>query len=169
MTLKTQLEKSLSNLLKQQTGSAAVTLTVSNTARTVSLEIDFITLENIGSTISEIRFVCQSLQHSTDTLKTWAQDLSDRISYLMESLGLIEIDAQNGTALVRSKTPTQSQNSRDYFEMLLELNKRGGLSLKRYRYRTGNSQRIAVEMCLTHEVLYRLAEDLEETAPVGTP
>jgi hypothetical protein len=100
---------------------------------------------------------------SPQALKDWADRLTKRVTYLMEPLKVIEIDAAGGEVQVRSQSPTPRIDERGYYEMRLFRN--GSLRLERFAYDDASRQRRAVPCQLTREVLERLADDV--AASVG--
>lgn len=93
---------------------------------------------------------------SMEKLKEVAEQLSGRLTYLLEAVGPVEFDADRCTVQMRSKPPQRDEDSAAYYELLVE---RGGqLSLCRYRKAPGQP-REAVPAVFTQEVLLRLVDD----------
>jgi hypothetical protein len=93
-----------------------------------------------------------------DVLLRQAGEIEKRISYLLESFRLVEIDEVNGSAQVRSITPYKKGDERLYYEVLL----RGGnnLTFSRYRKEHQTGKREMVPCHLTLEIFERLVDDL---------
>ncbi len=87
-----------------------------------------------------------------------AKSLSERLTYLMEPIRPIEIDADACVAQLRSSPPQRDDDGRSYYELTV---RRGGdISLVRYRKEPGTPrQQIAANV--TREVLLRLVDDFE--------
>ncbi len=82
--------------------------------------------------------------------------LSARLTYLMEPIAPIEIDAAACVVQLRSNPPQRDDDGRSYYELLV---RRGGeITLTRYRKENGGPRR-RVAATLTREVLLRLASD----------
>ena len=89
-------------------------------------------------------------------LQSASQALCQRVTYLLEPVSPIEIDATGCVVQMRSNPPHKDDNGLKYYELTL---RRGGcVSLCRYEKQPGNA-RAVVPATLTHEVLSRLVED----------
>ena len=93
-----------------------------------------------------------------ERLERMAKALSERLTYLMEPIRPIEIDADACVAQLRSSPPQRDDDGRSYYELTV---RRGGeISLCRFRKEPGTPrQNIAANV--TREVLLRLADDFE--------
>jgi hypothetical protein len=136
----------------------------------LSMQVDFTAVDSMSCSFSEIQLFVPSLQNATfDTLKKWAEQLSQRITYLLENIGPLEYDPAAGEVLIRSTPPSQLPTGTQYFEIILSSKSSGTFSLKRYRSTKGQPGRDAVEITVTHEVLLKLTDDLIATIPAGKP
>jgi hypothetical protein len=81
-----------------------------------------------------------------------------RISYLGETLEIIEIEEAEGRAVLRSNPPRTEEARISFFEMVLDRGE--GLSLTRYVYDRQRSERSPVPASITRETLERLLQDL---------
>jgi len=95
---------------------------------------------------------------STDALKSWGDRLAARLTYLMEPLAVIEVDALGGEVELRSASPSSRASVRSYYEV--RLRREGTLRLARIAYDTEARSRRAIPCQLTREALERLADDL---------
>ena len=128
--------------------------------------IDFTAVDTMSCSFRELRLRVPSLAGcDTDTLRQWAQNLSQRVTYLLENLGPIEIDTTAGKLLVRSTPPDQQPDGTRFYEILLESNTTGNFSLRRYESIKGSPGRSQVDIHTTHEVLLKLVDDLVDTVP----
>ncbi len=92
-------------------------------------------------------------------VKTRAEQICARVTGLLEPLRVVEVDAPNNTALLRSERPGQIGDERFYYELLL--NGDGGSTLSRYQTpQEGQPRRQQVAFTLTHEALGKLVGDL---------
>jgi hypothetical protein len=98
---------------------------------------------------------------SAGDLRAWGDRLAARLTYLMEPLVVIEVDAEGGEAELRSKSPTARDDVRVYYEV--RLRREGTLNLRRVAYDPSDRRRKAVACQLTREALERLADDLVAT------
>jgi len=95
---------------------------------------------------------------STDALKGWGDRLAARLTYLMESLVVLEVDAEGGEVELRSQSPSSRDMVRTYYEV--HLRREGTLLLRRVAFEASSRRRSTVACQLTREALERLADDL---------
>ena len=95
---------------------------------------------------------------SPQALQGWGDRLAARLTYLMEPLVVLEVDAQAGEAELRSQSPTPRGDRRSFYEV--RLRREGSLRLRRIAYDEQARRRQAVPCQMTLEVLERLADDL---------
>ncbi|MFK7819356.1 MAG: hypothetical protein AB8G99_11610 [Planctomycetaceae bacterium] len=163
-----QITTDLEFELQKQIGlTASVPVTISATEPGVAgLEIDFVAIDSMSCSFVELRLTVPSLMNAApDKLKTWGDGLCQRVTYLLENIGPLECDEDAGELLIRSTTPQQLQNGAKYYEVILQANANGSFTLKRYEFEKGTPGRTAVNIQLTHEVLFKLVDDLLDTIP----
>lgn len=132
------------------------------------IEAELAAVDSVGCRVVEVRAEVPKLANASfDVLKTWGEALSRRISYLLETLSLLEADEEHGEVLIRSNPPDRQGSATAYYEVLLRQDGPGRFALRRFEAQKGISGRTKTEMQLTHEVLKRLARDLVETVPAG--
>ncbi len=121
------------------------------------LECHLLALEPLACAVTRLTLRCDKLAGmSSDGLKQVAENLSLRLTYLLEPISPIETDAEGCTVQLRSNPPQKDADSTSYYELLVS---RGGeLSLCRYT-RAAQSARTIVPAQITREVLLRLAGD----------
>ncbi len=79
-----------------------------------------------------------------------------RLTYLMEPIAPIEIDAAACVVQLRSNPPQRDDDGRSYYELIV---RRGGeIALTRYRKESGDARR-QIAATVTREVLLRLVSD----------
>ncbi|MAT14055.1 MAG: hypothetical protein CMJ46_02150 [Planctomyces sp.] len=128
------------------------------------IDLDLTAVEQLSCSLSTLRLTPPAGGNlSLQTLEDWAKDLSTRLTYLLENVSPIEIDPTSQKILVRSSQPSQQGNSKQYYEMLLAVDPQGCLVLRRYQISGNQSNRTAVDLVFTREVLTRLLDDLEES------
>ncbi len=99
---------------------------------------------------------------SAASLRPHAEQLCERLQYLLEPLQLIEDDPASGHCQVRSMPPTIGPDkTRTYFELAVSPN---SISLCRYQSVPGEPRR-AIAAMLTSETLTRLTLDLIDLLP----
>jgi hypothetical protein len=131
----------------------------------LTLRIDFTVVDSLSCAFRELALEVPGLQSAAfSKLEEWARGLSRRITYLLEQIGPLELDPGAGEVLIRSTPPDQLPDGAQYYEIMLS--QKGGLFLlRRYRSIKGTPGRTAVDMQVTHEVLFKLVDDLEDTIP----
>jgi hypothetical protein len=89
-------------------------------------------------------------------IKRIAEDLSGRLTYLLESIRPIETDPEHCVVQLRSSPPRREEDKSSYYELIVE--RAGALSLRRYEKPSGEVRR-QVPILLTREVFRRLLGD----------
>lgn len=95
---------------------------------------------------------------TADSLRAWGDRVAKRLTYLMEPLVVLEVDAEAGEVELRSQAPTPRDDRKSYYEV--RLHRQGSLNLRRVAFDETTRRRSDVECQLTREVLERLADDL---------
>ena len=166
MSLRNEIASELNRLIGT-TSPATVTAT---DASGLEMRIDFTAVDSMSCSFLQIElFVPHLRQAAFDALKQWADSLSKRITYLLENIGPLEYDPDAGQVLIRSTSPSQLPDGTQYYEIVLSTRSGGNFSLRRYRSTKGQPGRDVVDVTVTHEVLLKLADDLVDTLPSGTP
>lgn len=131
-----------------------------------AVEVDFIAVDTLGCAFRELRVTADELKDCAfDRLKTWAENLCRKVTYLLEHIGPLEADAEASTVLVRSTPPTKAPDQTTFYEMLVQAP--GVLSLRRYARPAGHGDRQPRDMQVTHEVLVRLVQDIVAAVPTA--
>ncbi|VAX39560.1 hypothetical protein MNBD_PLANCTO02-1381 [hydrothermal vent metagenome] len=134
----------------------------------VQIEIDFVAVDSMSCALQEIRLnVPQFVDADFDILRQWAEALSQRVTYLLENIGPLELDADAGQVLIRSTPPQKQGGTTLFYEVLLKSHAGGNFSLKRYESKSGAGGRQPVDLQTTHELLRKLIVDLIDTIPVS--
>ena len=100
---------------------------------------------------------------SAGALRGWGDRLAARLTYLMEPLVVLEVDAEAGEAELRSQAPTARDDRRSFTEV--RLRRDGTLHLRRLAFETATRRRGVVASQMTLEALERLADDLVACSP----
>jgi hypothetical protein len=163
MSFRNDLSLALASL-RGLSGTTPSSITLRNAAG-LSLRIEFTVVDTLSCAFQELALEVPALQSAAFTaLQSWAQNLSRRITYLLEQIGPLEFDPNAGEVLIRSTPPDQLADGTQYYEIMLS-QKGGVFLLKRYRSIKGTPGRSPVEIQITHEVLFKLVDDLEDTIP----
>jgi hypothetical protein len=123
------------------------------------LTCDLVERNSLAVAFQVLRVATPELAAATSaSLERIAKNLSERLTYLMEPIRPIEIDADACIAQLRSSPPQRDDDGRSYYELTV---RRGGeIALSRFRKEAGTPrQQIAANV--TREVLLRLVDDFE--------
>lgn len=132
----------------------------------VRLTVEFVAVDSLSCAFRELWLhVPQLVGKELAILKQWADALSNRVTYLLENIGPLEVDKLGDKILIRSTPPDRSTGATKFYEVLLSAKSNGTFSLKRFAFEPGSSGRQLVDIQLTHEVLLKLIRDLLETVP----
>lgn len=152
--------------LKALVGSAMPATLQAADPTGVEVRLELSQVDPLGCALTELALFVPALQNAAfDALRQWATGLSQKITYLLESLGPLEFDPQAGTVLIRSTPPDQLASGTQYYEIMLSSQGAGTFKLRRYRSTKGQPGRDGVDMLLTHEVILKLVDDLIATIP----
>jgi hypothetical protein len=128
-----------------------------------TVEVDFTAVDLLGCAFRELRVAVNELNGvPSERLKTWADHLCRKVTYLLEHIGPLEVDAQAQTVLIRSTPPSRLPAQTAFYEILVKAP--GILSLKRYTRAAGEPDRLPCDIRITHEVLMKLVDDLVDFA-----
>ncbi len=158
MTLKSQLQTALADIAPFAEGLQPVAISESGQ----HLSADLAALDALALAFNHLTLTSSALAAaSLDQLKKVADNLSKRLTYLLEPISPIEIDADQCVVQLRSNPPQRDDNGTQYYELLV---RRGGeLSLRRYQKQPGGV-RGSIPAHVTREVFLRLASDFSEAA-----
>lgn len=167
MSLRADLQRELTRLRGL---NVAAPVAVSVPSAGVSLQVDFLAVDSLGCSLEQIQLDVPAMNGAAfNALKTWAERLSRRITYLLEQIGPLEYDEPAGEVLIRSTPPSQLPDGTQFYEILLQSHSGGRFCLRRYESVKGQPGRSQVPLTMTHEVLLKLADDLVDTIPAGSP
>ena len=151
MNLQQQLARELSSI-----GSGGATaITASDPPKTLSC--DLAARDSLAISFNDLRVASDSLSGvDAKTLERLGNELAAKLTYLMEPISPVEIDAEQCVVQLRSNPPQRNDDGRSYYELLV---RRGGeISLARYRKENGGA-REPIVATVTREVLLRLVGD----------
>jgi len=95
-------------------------------------------------------------------LGAWATAIADRVTGLLESLKVIEIDPERQEAQVRSEHPSQREDRLFYYEVVLRSTTEA--VVRRFMGGSHGHKREQVAFALTHEALAKLVGDISAAA-----
>jgi hypothetical protein len=114
-------------------------------------------LDSLACAFAHLSLSTDALAGATpDRLRSLAEALSKRVTYLLEPVSPIEVDAEQSVVQLRSNPPQRGEGQSSYYELLV---RRGGeISLRRYAKDKGQPRQV-VPANVTREVLLRLVGD----------
>ena len=134
------------------------------------LEIDFVAVESLSCAFRELRFAAPDLHDaSLSVLQAWSRTVCERITYLLEHIGPLEVDSLSMTVLIRSTPPERDGGRVSFYEIVVQ--PAGCLILRRFSRTRGEFERQPQDIRVTHEVLRKLVQDLVSSvpAPISRP
>ena len=166
MSIRDDILHELAALASQGGAGGWAAATTHRNGTPVHVRVDVSLVEQLGCQLESVTLSSPSLASvSVGDLKDWSQRLAGRLTYLLESLGPLEIDEEAGQLLMRSRHPQQLADGCEYYELMLAESGGDAVSLRRYRSTKGTPGRDGVDMTLTREVVGRLVDDLIDTMP----
>jgi hypothetical protein len=153
------LSKKIAAALDENTKAYVLPCTVTVEENPHRLTLHLTALDTVGLGFTALEFATSSRpEWSSEALKSWGDRIASRVTYLMEPLKVLEIDAGGGEVQIRSHSPTPRAEQRGYYEMRLFRN--GSLRMERFIFNDAARQRRQTPCQLTIEVLERLADDI---------
>jgi hypothetical protein len=154
MTLQKQFEQ---ELIQLGSGGAA-TVAVSDSPR--QLTCDVVERNALAVSFNQLRLATTELASAdAQKLESIGKALAARLTYLMEPIAPIEIDAAACVVQLRSNPPQRDDDGRSYYELMV---RRGGeIALTRHRKENGGARQ-QIAATVTREVLVRLVGDFCE-------
>jgi hypothetical protein len=151
MTLQHQFGQEILNL---GDGGAAVVAVEDSPRR---LTCDIVERNSLAVSFNRLRLATDELASAdAQKLEQIGKALSSRLTYLMEPIAPIEIDAAACIVQLRSSPPQQDDDGRSYYELIV---RRGGeIELARFRKENGGARQ-QIAATVTREVLVRLVND----------
>jgi hypothetical protein len=151
MTLQNQFEQEILN----SGGGGPATVAVNDSPR--QLSCDVVERNALAVSFNQLRLATVELASSNAAkLERIGKALAGRLTYLMEPIAPIEIDAAACVVQLRSNPPQRDDDGRSYYELTV---RRGGeIALSRFRKDSGDARR-PIAATVTREVLLRLVGD----------
>jgi hypothetical protein len=159
MSLQSQTKLALANLSPFTGGSQ--TLSASDAA--ARAEANILALDALALAFDHVTVTRDALAAAPiEQLKKLSDALSKKLTYLLEPISPVEVDADHCVVQMRSSPPQRDDNGTRYYELLV---RRGGeLSLRRFEKQPGNARQ-SVPAHVTREVFLRLVEDFATISP----
>jgi len=161
MSLATNIAKSLTSLHGYSSDQPTCAIW---TSRGVRVEVDFTAVDRLSCSMRELRLHADRLANVPfDKIQEWADEICNRITYLLENMEALEKDEKQKKVLVRSTPPGKQDGDTVFYEAILYAP--SGVTLQRFRSPAGQPGREQIDMHCTHEVLRKLVEDLVDSVP----
>jgi hypothetical protein len=156
MSLQSQAKLALTNLAPFASGSQSLSASEGG----VRLEADLVALDALALAFDHVTITRDALAAAPiEQLKKLADALSKKLTYLLEPISPVEVDADQCVVQMRSSPPQRDDNGTRYYELLV---RRGGtLSLRRYEKQPGYVRQ-AIPAQVTREVFLRLVDDFSQ-------
>ncbi len=150
------LQKELNRRLQQIPGDQAAVISVSDSR--LGIELHLSAWNRLGCLLEGI-----TLERRGDAqLSLDPSRIVEQVTYLEESLSVIETEIETGRAVLRSSPPRICGSNTIFFEV--DLNQRRGLTLRRYSYDRDLGGRFPIVTPLSNATLERLVGDLIQLA-----
>ena len=158
MSLAQQAQTALNGLASPSFGPQRIDVTDAGQR----FECELSAVDSLGVAFERFAVTSDRLQAAgIDELKRVSEDLSKRLTYLLEAIQPIEIDRDQCTVQLRSVPPSKDNDRTSYYELLV---RRGGeMSLVRYAADLGAGRQVILAQ-VTREVLLRLVKDFSAVA-----
>ncbi len=158
MSLKKAADVALSALAQGSTSPQSIDVREGN----LHLTCELVSVDAVGCAFEQLAVTSQALNGaSPDRLKQIGQELSARLTYLLEPISPIEIDAEGCHLQLRSQPPSRDDDGTKYYELLVSHD--GTIRLSRYA-KTSAAQRQIIPAQVTREVWLRLVDDFAAVA-----
>jgi hypothetical protein len=159
MSLHSQTKLALANLTPFAGGNQSLSAADAG----ARVEADLLAIDALALAFDHVTVTRDALTAAPiQQLKNFADALSKKLTYLLEPISPVEVDADQCVVQMRSSPPQRDDNGTRYYELLV---RRGGeLSLRRFEKQPGNARQ-AVPAHVTREVFLRLVDDFASVAP----
>lgn len=137
-------------------------LVIDEHADGLHLECQLSAIDSLGCAFEKFVVTSDRLQAAAiDELKRVADELTKRLTYLLEPIAPIEIDRIGCTVQLRSVPPSKDGDRTSYYEILVQHG--GQLSLARYGADYGAGRQVILAQ-VTREVFLRVVRDFAAAA-----
>jgi hypothetical protein len=155
MTLENLLQRKLADW---RPDSASDRLTVDDTAGGWRASVQADVVETVGARVREVSVARLTPLADPAPLADRARQVAARVTGLLEPLRLVEVDAQQDVAQLRSDSPAVNGETLGYYEVTLHGH--GAAQVSRYEAARSEGKRKQVPFTLTHDALGKLVRDL---------
>lgn len=128
-------------------------------------KLDVVQIESLGCRLDGATFTRKSNDKDERSASRIAEELCQRVNYLMEPIAVLEFDDEHRHAIARSTKLTPSKEGGGYFEIDVTPNE---VEIHRFVATKGEPRKQA-DFCLTRESLERIANDVESVLKQRAP
>lgn len=122
-----------------------------------TLSCDSESLDSVGGRFRKVR-LDRSLGAPSQSLDARAAITANRLTGMLESIKLVEVDQQGRIAQLRSSVPAIRGTARHYYE--LQIQDANAITLERFQFDSAAGKREAIPFTLTYDALAKLVDDL---------
>jgi|GEM_PF-938751 len=123
------------------------------------LDCELLEIDALGCSLARLRLRTDRLDAAqAEDLRRLGTALGQRLRYLLEPIGVVELDGEAATLQMRSCPPQANEQGHTYYELTA---RRGELCLCRYHKPPGGPRQV-IPATVTREVLARLAHDFDQ-------
>lgn len=123
------------------------------------LTLEIAAIDSVGVALDALEYAATDRREWTpQALHDWGVRLAARLTYLMEPMTVLEIDGGAGEVLLRSRSPSRRDDSRNYYE--IRLRRDGCCRVDRVSFDEVERRRARTRCQLTREAVERLADDI---------
>lgn len=159
MSLRERLDRELNSIAGLPANGSPSPIVIQIETGTISVEA--VSVDRLACAFNRLAFAASALEAAdSEQIQRVSQDLAKRLSYLLEPISPIEIDAEACVVQMRSNPPQKDDDGTRFYELVVS---RGELSLCRYAKGPGQPRQI-VAAEVTREVLGRIASDFVDAA-----
>jgi hypothetical protein len=157
------LSRKIAAALDENTKAYVLPCTVSVEDGPHRLTLNLTALDTVGLAFTALEFTTTIRpEWPSDALRGWGDRVANRVTYLMEPLKVLEVDAGGGEVQIRSQSPTPRPERRGYYEV--RLFRQGSLRMERFVLDDATRERRSTPCQFTREVIERLADDIAASA-----
>lgn len=159
MSLKNRIHDELNRMGQVAAGAAPQSLSIDTGSGTLTCEL--VAIDQLACAFEQFSLQAPKLANATlDQLDRVAKNLSQRLSYLLESISPVEKDKDRCIVQMRSNPPQKDDDGTSYYELVV---RRGELQLSRFSKASGQVRRV-IPANVTREVFARLVIDFAAVA-----
>lgn len=156
MTLAEALRAKLSDWTPAGPGRHALSHTDPDAGWAIAVSAD--RADTVGCLAWEITATRTGPAPAGATQRQWADRIAAKATGLLEPLKVLEVDATEGEAVLRSDGPAVSGDAVKYYEVRLHGTERA--TVRRYEASKSTSGRTQMPFAVTHEAIAKLAGDV---------